>query len=151
MDRVRETVYYDLFDVYETCNMVDFAKHQIPGFRPELGYGYYEFKQEELLEPEKNVVLIDKVKINPSGITLFKIHVSRMASCLLDLGHNSFALEEVINLKISGRKGHHPAWITQSGNTSLFRAIQLKENYSLVPCFCTLNTRQTSKYKGKIL
>ena len=62
MNRVSETVYYDLFDVYKSYNMVSFAKDQIPGFRPELGYGYYEFKQEELLEPEKNVVLIDKVK-----------------------------------------------------------------------------------------
>lgn len=61
MERVSETVHFDLFDVDETSNMMKFARQYIPGFRPELGYGYYEFKQEELLEPEKNVVLIDKV------------------------------------------------------------------------------------------
>ena len=62
MERVSETVHYELFDVYKTCNMMEFARHHIPGYRPELGYGYYEFKQEELLEPEKNVVLVDKVQ-----------------------------------------------------------------------------------------
>ena len=81
------------------------------------------------------------------------LYYYRMTSCLLDLEHNSFVLEEVINLRISERKGHHPAWITQSGNISSFKAIQISENYILVPCFYILNTRQTSKCmtsKGKL-
>lgn len=61
MARVHETVYNEVYEVDKTCNMAEFAKQKIPGFRPELGYGYYEFKQEEFLEPEKKVVLIDKV------------------------------------------------------------------------------------------
>ena len=63
MDRVRETVHYEVYDIYESCNMVQFARSYIPGFRPERGYGYYEFKQEEFLKPEKKVVLVDKVLI----------------------------------------------------------------------------------------
>ena len=61
MDQVGSIVHHELYDIAETCNMVEFARQHIPGFSPELGYGYYEFKQEELLEPEKKVVLIDKV------------------------------------------------------------------------------------------
>lgn len=63
MERVRETVFYNIYDVEETCYMAEFAKQKIPGFRPELGYGYYEFIQEEFLEPEKEVVLMDKVLV----------------------------------------------------------------------------------------
>ena len=61
MDRVRETVHYDVYDIHKSCNMAQFARAHIPGFRSELGYGYYEFKQNEFLEPEKEVVLTDKV------------------------------------------------------------------------------------------
>ena len=59
--KVCETVHYEVYDVQKSCNMVKLAKHHIPGFKPELGYGYYEFKLEEFLKPEKNVVLVDKV------------------------------------------------------------------------------------------
>ena len=62
VDRVRETVHFEIFDVNKPCNMAQFARSHIPGFRPELGYyGYFEFKQEEFLEPEKKVVLVHKV------------------------------------------------------------------------------------------
>ena len=61
MDRVRETVHFEIYDIYKPCNMVEFGRSHIPGFKPELGYGYYELKQEEFLEPEKKVVLVDKV------------------------------------------------------------------------------------------
>ena len=61
MDKVSAAVYHELFEVEKPCNMVAFARQHIPGFRPELGYGFYEFKQEELLKPKKKVVLIDKV------------------------------------------------------------------------------------------
>ena len=61
MNKVSATVYRQLFEVKERCNMTAFARKNISVFRPDLGYGYYEFKQEELLKPKKNVVLIDKV------------------------------------------------------------------------------------------
>ena len=62
MDRVRETVHYEVYDVDKSYNMAEFAKSKIPGFKPEFGYGYYEFKQPEYIEPEKKVVLVDKVR-----------------------------------------------------------------------------------------
>ena len=37
---VSETVHYELFDVYKTCNMTEFARHHTPGYRPEMGYGH---------------------------------------------------------------------------------------------------------------
>ena len=62
MDRVRETVHYEVYNIRKSCNMAKCARHHIPGFKPELGYGYYEHKQEEILEPEKKVILVDKVE-----------------------------------------------------------------------------------------
>jgi hypothetical protein len=40
-----------------------FGAQKNPGFRPESGYGYYEFKEEEYLKVHKNVILIHKVLI----------------------------------------------------------------------------------------
>lgn len=59
MNKVKK--YYELHDVHERCNMGDFGALKIPGFRPENGYGYFEFKKEEYLKLHKNIVLIHKV------------------------------------------------------------------------------------------
>ena len=61
MDKIHATVHYEVYDVHKHCNMAEFGRHHIPGFRPELGYGFFEFKQEEFLMPHKAVILVDKV------------------------------------------------------------------------------------------
>jgi hypothetical protein len=61
MDRISAAVHYDVYDIHKHCNMAEFGRRHIPGFRPELGYGFFEFKEEEYLKPHKAVILIDKV------------------------------------------------------------------------------------------
>ena len=44
MDKVN--VHYSVYNVYEECTMEEFGKHHIPGFKPEHGYGYFEFTKD---------------------------------------------------------------------------------------------------------
>lgn len=61
MDQVN--AHYNVYDVKKRCNMASFGRECIPGFRPDLGYGYYEFKfQDEYFKSHKRVILIHKVK-----------------------------------------------------------------------------------------
>ena len=62
MEQVPETVHYEVYDIQNSCNMAEFAKKHIPGFKLGRGYGYYQFKHKELIKPEKRVVLVDKVQ-----------------------------------------------------------------------------------------
>lgn len=61
MKKIKKYFHYKVYDVYERCNMGDFGAQKVPGFRPETGYGYYEFVEDEYLKPHKNVVLVHKV------------------------------------------------------------------------------------------
>ena len=61
MDRIYETVHYDVYDIHKPCKMAEFGRHHIPGFRPDSGRGFFEFKKEEFLKPHKAVILVDKV------------------------------------------------------------------------------------------
>ena len=46
--------------------MVDFGKRHIPGFKPDLGYGYFEFTQNEVFKPQKRKILVHKVSCTHS-------------------------------------------------------------------------------------
>ena len=59
MDRVR--AHYSTYNVYKQCKMAEFGRRHIPGFKPELGYGYYEFTQKEFFKPHKKVILVHRV------------------------------------------------------------------------------------------
>ena len=61
MDKFHETVHYEVYDVHKPCKMAEFGRSHIPGFRPESGCGFFEFKKEEFLKLHKAVILIDKV------------------------------------------------------------------------------------------
>ena len=55
--------YYTIYDVKAQFNLAEFGRQYIPGFKSEMGYGYYEFKKEdEHFKPYKRVILIHKVK-----------------------------------------------------------------------------------------
>ena len=60
MDRVR--AHHSIYAIKKKCNMAVFASRHIPGFKPELGYGYYEFKEDEFFKPHKKVILVAEVK-----------------------------------------------------------------------------------------
>ena len=51
MDRVH--AHYCIYNIRKRCNMAEFGKKHIPGFKPDLGYGYFEFTQDELFKPQK--------------------------------------------------------------------------------------------------
>ena len=61
MEKIPDHLHYDLYDVPKKCNMAIFGAQKNPGFRPDKGYGYYEFVGKEYLKPHKNVVLMSKV------------------------------------------------------------------------------------------
>ena len=63
MERISKNVYCKVFNVTKRCNMDVFSEQRITGFKAEMGYGYYEFKEEEYLKPQKNVILMHKVNI----------------------------------------------------------------------------------------
>ena len=50
-----------MYDIPNKCKMEELRAQEIFGFKPEMGYGYYEFKEEEYLNLNKNVVLMHKV------------------------------------------------------------------------------------------
>ena len=61
MNKLKGFFHYNVYEVHERCNMGAFGAQKIPGFKPERGYGYFEFKEEEYIKPHKNVVLKHKV------------------------------------------------------------------------------------------
>lgn len=61
MEKIPKNVQYSMYDIPNKCKMADFGAQEILGFNPEMGYGYYEFKEEEYLNLDKNVVLMHKV------------------------------------------------------------------------------------------
>ena len=63
MDQINEATYFDVIDVEKQCIMSKLLKERVPGFTPGVGYGYYEFVEDQTFDPEKNVVLLDKVYV----------------------------------------------------------------------------------------
>ena len=62
MEKIPKNIYRIVCDVCEKCKMADFGAQKILNFKPEMGYGYYEFKEDaEYLNLDKNVVLMHKV------------------------------------------------------------------------------------------
>ena len=62
IERVPETAHYEVYNIKNDCNLAEFARKWIPGFKVGNGYGYYEFNSDEFIKPERRVVLIDKVQ-----------------------------------------------------------------------------------------
>lgn len=61
MEKIQSESHGVICNVEEPCKMEAFGRRHIPGFKPETGYGYFEFTQEEFLKTYKNVILMDKV------------------------------------------------------------------------------------------
>lgn len=53
---------FEMLDVPNDCNIMDFARTRIPGHRAESGYGYHEFKSKMYILPETKLMLMDEVK-----------------------------------------------------------------------------------------
>ena len=53
--------HYQIFDVSEECQMVKFAKENVPGFHPDDGYGFTELESPEYIEPWSTVMFLTKV------------------------------------------------------------------------------------------
>ena len=62
MERVN--VHYTVYDVYEECTMAEFGRSHIMGFKPEQGYGFFEFtkEKEEYFKPHKLKMLLHQVQ-----------------------------------------------------------------------------------------
>ena len=69
--------------------MIDFGREHIPGFSPDLGYGFYEFTQEEYFKSHKRVILIHKV------INAYYIFIIIKYCLLFVLRTNCYILELV--------------------------------------------------------
>lgn len=52
---------FEMLDVPDDCNAMDFARVRIPGYRAESGYGYHEFKNKMYVLPETKLMLMDEV------------------------------------------------------------------------------------------
>ena len=61
MDRVR--AHHNIFIVTKRCKMAEFGRRHILGFKPEYGYGYYEFTVDEFFKPHKKVILVRQVGV----------------------------------------------------------------------------------------
>ena len=62
MDKVR--AHYTIQKVDRKCKMATFGRKRLPGFKPEMGYGYFEFKhRDEVFKPQKQVILLHKVRL----------------------------------------------------------------------------------------
>jgi hypothetical protein len=129
--------YHEVHDVDKRCNMSDFGAEKVSGFRPERGYGYFEFKEEEYLKLHKNVVLLHKVfKHYEAYALIFFIipcmvacmHSQRTDLCILDLEPSSFVLESIALISLVNIKFHRLALTILSGLVYLFKATRLEEN-----------------------
>ena len=142
MDRIYETVHYEVYDIHKRCNMAEFGRRHIPGFKPESGCGFFEFKQQEYLKPHKAVILVDKVSdviimlIN-INTELCKTIFNRKSGCSLELELSSFVQKITNLLKSRKKKLIHQIWRGQDGSTYSFRAILIIENCFLELSFCT--------------
>lgn len=74
MEKIPKNVHYLVYYVPKKCNMAEFgARAQgILGFKPEVGYGYYEFQMKEYLKLHKNVVLMHKVTSQKSCVPVYE-------------------------------------------------------------------------------
>ena len=68
MERISYSVHRAVYNVDKQCSMEEFGRRYNPVFRAEQGYGYFEFTEEEYLEPDKNVIVMDKVICTPSNL-----------------------------------------------------------------------------------
>lgn len=58
--------YYILYPVNKTCPVSEFVKDISECGFTGLGYGFYEFKKPELISYDKQVILMDKVRVHKS-------------------------------------------------------------------------------------
>ena len=57
---------FELLDVPDDCNVMDFARVHIPGYSAESGYGYHEFKNKMyIILPETKLMLMDDGEFQP--------------------------------------------------------------------------------------
>lgn len=59
VDKVQ--AHYSIYNILKRCNMAEFGRKNIPGYKSERGYGYYEFMQDEFHKLHKKVILVHKV------------------------------------------------------------------------------------------
>ena len=52
---------FEMLDVPDDCNVMDFARVHIHGYRAESGYGYHEFKKKMYILLETKLMLMDEV------------------------------------------------------------------------------------------
>ena len=56
--------------------MAEFARRNIPGYKLEYGYGYYEFIQDEFFKPHGKVILVHNVSTTQALIkSLFVLYI----------------------------------------------------------------------------
>ena len=53
--------HYKLERVTNECSILDFCRVTFEDYTPGLGYGFYEFTKPELIQYEKQVILMDQV------------------------------------------------------------------------------------------
>lgn len=63
MEKIKRETHRLVLTVQTPCKMEEFGRRYIPGFKTEMGYGYFEFTREEFLKPYKSVVVMDEVYI----------------------------------------------------------------------------------------
>ena len=63
MEKMNEAIHYKVYDICEESKIEQFGSQHNPGYKANVGYGYYEFSKEEQLKARKNVIMMDKVSI----------------------------------------------------------------------------------------
>lgn len=64
MEWIGYNIHREVNFVNEECTLEEFGRYYNPGFKAELGHGYFEFTEREYLKPQKNVIVMDKVNDN---------------------------------------------------------------------------------------
>lgn len=120
--------YYTLKHVPKECLILDFCK-TIEGitYKPGLGYGFYEFTKPELIQHEKQVMLMDQV----SSLLLF-LNINnnlfyRVTSCTMAL---VLAMQLVLYKIMMKLKKSSQTLTEIDGSMSSFRHVQKTESFN---------------------
>ena len=119
---------FKMLDVPSDCNVMDFVRVHIPGYRAESGYGYHEFKNKMYLLPDTKLMLMDKVMHLERFVTNLLVgcahtYITSYKCVMIDYRMAKFTVDMVLIMplvyQIIHMKLSHQHWKT--GSTYLSR------------------------------
>lgn len=66
---------FEIFEVCEETNIVDFANEKVTAYEHSSGYGYFEFIEPEYIQPHQKIIIMKEVKFLLHKIIVKGAHI----------------------------------------------------------------------------